>query len=73
MDLKELKLELIRKISQSDDVGVLRTVLEVLEQLDAPPDAVNKEALSALLKEQPKPWQQGDLDDLQSSIDEIFG
>ncbi len=72
MDLKSLKLKLIKRISESQDIELLQTILQLVDQLDAAEQLKNQE-LNELLKDKQAPWQKKDLDDLQSSIDEIFG
>lgn len=69
MDLKQLKLDLIKAISRCDDPQLLSTLAQVLELEQA--DSAAAERIST---DRP-PWQQPDsseTDELQQSIDDIF-
>ena len=85
MDTQKLKLAIIQRITSCEDQQLLQTVYQLLDQLDSKvsnPTEYNssQELLSAILGEpmKPAPGQkpsasQDEIDDLQRSIDDVFG
>lgn len=70
MELKELKLDLIKAISQCNDRQLLRTVAQIMQLAEEE----TPEAARQVNQELP-PWQQpdtGETEELQQSINDIF-
>jgi hypothetical protein len=70
MDIKELKLDLIKAISQCNDRQLLQTVAQVMQLAQGG----SPEASQRMPQELP-PWQQpdtGETEELQQSINDIF-
>lgn len=83
MTVKELKIAIIQGITSCDDPALLQTIHQMLQSLkDSPTDSVTlapaQEVLNLLQKQNvtgdhPKGASSEDIQDLQDSIDEIFG
>ncbi len=85
MDKQKLKLVIIRRITSCEDVELLQTVYQLLNQLDTELNLStpikDPRLLAALLGEaqtsattaQEEPTTQEEIEDLQRSIDDVFG
>ncbi|MCO6491522.1 MAG: hypothetical protein J5I98_24110 [Phaeodactylibacter sp.] len=71
MDLKTLKLQLIQRILQTQDAGLLQTALKVLELGGRPSDAPPPREEPPVLP-QGRPPQDEEVKQLQRDIDELF-
>jgi len=79
MNLQKLKLEIIRKILSVNDAHFLKELLNLLEQrnrLSSPPgegdDFLAQLAKEDLKKVNSDTTEDEEVDDLQSSIDDVF-
>lgn len=75
--MKSLKLQLVRQIMATDDPEVLETIRQVLEVADEVPQANSPEfpppdAIATALGLSSSSNLDGDAQDLQQSIDEVF-
>lgn len=86
MDKQKLKLAIIQRITKCEDRQLLETVYQMLDQLDTKGINLSKEQssdpqlIAALLGETDDPstasdqtTSQEEIDDLQQSIDDVFG
>lgn len=79
MNLKSLKLQLVRKIMVTNDLELLETMLQILDGVEPNPPKVSPEAppqdliAQALGLSATSTQLNEDTKELQQSIDELFG